>query len=159
METFNNLGEERVEQEEDSLKGELENYLIVGAQVLTGCLGPGATLVVTEFYRFQVSGSGCLRNSFHLMTLYSRKGETLWLGIYSRPRIVIHEELFIPSFSTFFQEEVFEHVASIVISLHPFNLISPPILLIHPSCEICTIYRFLFFFFSSLSLSTLLHRV
>lgn len=73
METFNNLGEERVEQEEDSLEGELENYLIVGAQVLTGCLGPGATLVVTELYRFQVSGSGCLRNSFHLMTLYSRK--------------------------------------------------------------------------------------
>lgn len=53
-----------------------ENYLIVGAQVLTGCLGPGATLVgTTKFYRFQVSGSGCLRISFHLAPLYSRKGK------------------------------------------------------------------------------------
>lgn len=83
--TRSRLNRKKTPSKED---GELvgENYLIVGAQVLTGCLGPGATLVVTKFYRFQVSGPGCLRNSFHLMTAPSlfEERETLWLGVYSR---------------------------------------------------------------------------
>ena len=44
-------------------QGELS--VIVGGQVLTDCLGSGATLVVTNFCE-QVSGSDCLRMCFRL---------------------------------------------------------------------------------------------
>lgn len=101
-----------------------ENYLIVGAQVLTGCLGPGATLVVTKFYRFQVSGSGCLRTSFHLAAapLYSRKGEHYGLEYILQDRIVVYERRSLRLSSELSSEEILNMLrSSIIISLLFFS--------------------------------------